>query len=29
VAVAEHYVGGLYDRFYKGPHLLTVRDKSL
>ena len=23
-----NYVGGLYDRFYKGPHILTVRDTS-
>jgi len=23
-----NYVGGLYDRYYKGPHILTVRDTS-
>jgi hypothetical protein len=23
-----NYVGGLYDRYYKGPHILTVRDQS-
>jgi hypothetical protein len=23
-----NYVGGLYDRYYKGPHILTVRDPS-
>jgi hypothetical protein len=23
-----NYVGGLYDRFYKGPHIMTVRDTS-
>jgi phospholipid/cholesterol/gamma-HCH transport system substrate-binding protein len=24
-----NYVGGMYDRFYKGPHVLTVRDRSV
>jgi len=24
-----NYVGGMYDRYYKGPHILTVRDRSV
>lgn len=23
-----NYVGGMFDRYYKGPHILTVRDTT-